>query len=124
MHGHLRRPDLWRGGVLDRPTTAPYIWPKLMSTFERVQATVSGMVQGVGFRFFVVKAASQREITGWVRNTSNDTLEVVAEGESGMLKELVSNLHVGPPAARVTGVTVVPQEYLGEFQEFEVRYQE
>lgn len=114
--------DLFRGGVLDRPMITSYLLPNLMSTTERVHATVSGMVQGVGYRFFVVRAASQREITGWVRNTLNGKVEVVAEGESGMLHELMSKMQQGPPGAQVTGVAVEPQEYLGEFQTFEVRF--
>lgn len=93
-----------------------------MSTTDRVRATVSGMVQGVGFRFFVVRAASQRDITGWVRNAPDGNVEVVAEGDSGMLQELMSKLQQGPPAARVTGVAVEPQEYVGEFQSFEVLF--
>ncbi len=114
--------DLCRGGALDRSPIAPYLLPKRMSTTECVRATVTGMVQGVGFRFFVVRAASRRDITGWVRNAPNGAVEVMAEGDPGMLKELVSKLQEGPPAARVTGVSVEPRESLANYQKFEVRF--
>jgi acylphosphatase len=93
-----------------------------MSPLERVQVVVTGVVQGVGYRYFVVRKASRLSLTGWVRNTAHGAVEMVVEGEAGLLRDLVSELRIGPPSARVASVNVVSQQYLGEFQRFEVQF--
>ena len=65
---------------------------------------VSGRVQRVGFRWFVVEEASRRGLTGWVRNLPDGRVEVLAQGEPGPLDELERALAQGPHAARVVGV--------------------
>ena len=117
----------WRfgdGEMLDRLWAGTYIFSSLdrvMSRNERVRVTVSGVVQGVGFRYFVARAAAHKSITGWVRNLPDGNVEVVGEGNAGMLREFVSELHAGPHAAHVAGVTVHTEPYLAEYQRFEVR---
>jgi acylphosphatase len=67
---------------------------------------VSGIVQGVGFRFFVIRQAEHLNLKGFVRNTSEGDVELEAEGEPGDLKSLVDELHKGPSMSRVTDVKV------------------
>jgi acylphosphatase len=93
-----------------------------MSDYARIHAGVKGVVQGVGFRFFVVHAARRHNLTGWVRNMGDGSVEVVAEGESGLLNDFVAELKIGPAAARVTDVIVTPGTYAGEFDRFDVRF--
>lgn len=88
---------------------------------KRIHAVVSGRVQGVGFRFFVVREAEQRGLTGWVRNLREDRVEVVAEGDEGKLEELAAGLREGPPLAWVAGVQVDWREATGEFSGFGAR---
>ena len=59
---------------------------------QRLNANVRGRVQGVGFRFFVLQQAVAMGLTGWVRNTSEGMVEVVAEGGSASLEELLAVL--------------------------------
>jgi acylphosphatase len=65
---------------------------------------VSGSVQGVGFRYFVLRRANSLRVTGWVRNLPDGRVEVVARGTTESLESLASLLREGPPHARVAGV--------------------
>ncbi len=65
---------------------------------------VSGIVQGVGFRYFVQRKARSLGLTGWTRNLDDGRVEVYAAGEEKALRELAGALHVGPQMARVRGV--------------------
>ncbi len=69
---------------------------------------VKGRVQGVGFRWFVHREAAEIGLRGWVRNTENGHVEVVAAGEPEDLAELHKALHRGSRGSRVD--TVLQQE--------------
>lgn len=62
---------------------------------------IRGRVQGVGFRWFVQREATELELCGWVRNTEDGDVEVVASGPAEDLNELRSSLRQGPRGARV-----------------------
>ena len=62
---------------------------------------IHGRVQGVGFRWFVHREASELDLRGWVRNTENGDVEVVASGSPEDLAELRSSLRRGPRGSRV-----------------------
>ena len=80
---------------------------------------VRGRVQGVGFRWFVENAAQQFGIAGWVRNRSDGSVEVLAQGTREQLFNLRAKLHEGPRAARVDEVEEFesqPQDDLKTFR--------
>jgi len=85
---------------------------------KRVQARVSGRVQGVGFRYYAAHVAQGMGLTGSVRNTPEGGVEAVAEGEEAKLHEFLVALHHGPHAAEVTEVATAWSESTGEFQGF------
>jgi acylphosphatase len=62
---------------------------------------VQGRVQGVGFRWYVHREASELDLRGWVRNTEDGDVEVVAAGKPADLAELRSSLRRGPRGSRV-----------------------
>ena len=62
---------------------------------------IRGRVQGVGFRWFVHREASELELHGWVRNTEEGEVEVVAAGTPEDLAELRCSLRRGPRGSRV-----------------------
>ena len=62
---------------------------------------IQGRVQGVGFRWFVHREASELELHGWVRNTEDGDVEVVASGSKEDLAELRESLRRGPRGSRV-----------------------
>jgi acylphosphatase len=88
----------------------------------RVHLCIKGRVQGVAFRFSTVDEARRLGVTGWVRNTYEGDVEVVAEGLRDRLQQLVSWCHAGPPAALVTGVEEQWLPYAGEFDAFRIRH--
>jgi acylphosphatase len=93
-----------------------------MADLVSLQATVRGRVHGVFFRAFVETRAEELKLTGYVRNRTDGTVEVRAEGKRPQLEKLVEYLKAGPPAARVEEVMAAWAEYTGEFSRFNVRY--
>jgi len=62
---------------------------------------IQGRVQGVGFRWFVQREAGELDLRGWVRNTEDGEVEVVATGSETDLAELRASLRRGPRGSRV-----------------------
>ena len=62
---------------------------------------IQGRVQGVGFRWYVHREASELDLRGWVRNTEDGDVEVVAHGSEADLAELRASLRRGPRGSRV-----------------------
>jgi len=73
---------------------------------ESLLAIVHGRVQGVGFRYFVVREAGRLGLAGYARNLDDGAVEVYAEGARDRLEALCAELERGPVAARVTRVEV------------------
>ena len=93
-----------------------------MADLASLRATISGRVHGVFFRSYVETRAGELNLTGYVLNLPDGTVEVRAEGERQRLEKLSDYLKKGPPAARVDEVVVNWGEYSGLFTGFEVRY--
>jgi acylphosphatase len=83
---------------------------------------VQGLVQGVGYRFFVMRKAQEYRIRGYVRNLPDRNVEVVAQGEKGLVHEFIEQLKVGPASAHVTGIDVEWSEQEPEFIDFDVKF--
>ena len=84
----------------------------------RVVITVSGKVQGIGFRRYAGEAALRLGITGWVKNLSNGDVQLCVEGDRRNVRAVVEWCRKGPPLADVRGITVEPSVFRGEFTEF------
>jgi acylphosphatase len=88
----------------------------------RLQLSLHGQVQGVGFRWFARQQAQLLGCTGYARNDPSGTrVEVVAEGARSALEQLLNRLRQGPPGARVSHVEAEWQENTGEFEHFQIR---
>jgi acylphosphatase len=70
----------------------------------RMRLVVSGMVQGVGFRYATVDQGRRLGLGGWARNTRDGRVEIVAEGPAEKVETLALWCESGPPSARVTSV--------------------
>jgi len=68
-----------------------------MTTRSRIHAIFSGEVQGVGFRYHARNIAEELGVSGWVRNLDDGRVELVAEGKSESLDELIKLLKDMPP---------------------------
>ena len=80
---------------------------------------IAGRVQGVWYRESMREAAEARNVTGWVRNLSDGSVEAVVQGEADRVEALIAWCHRGPPLARVTAVRSEAGE--GDFDHFEKR---
>lgn len=89
---------------------------------HQLHAIVRGRVQGVSFRFYTVGTARQHDLTGWVRNLPDGSVEVTAEGTRDQLDALLAFLREGPPDGHVTRVDVEWRSATGQFDEFTVAY--
>jgi len=85
---------------------------------KRLHATVFGRVQDVGFRDYVQKHAKRLSLKGWVRNSPDGTVEVVAEGEDVALVHLILSVEKGAPLSRVDEVKTAYSAPTGEFDDF------
>ncbi len=94
-----------------------------MTDLASVRVIIYGRVQGVFFRAFASRQATELGLTGYVRNLlDQEAVEVQAEGERKQLAALINHLKVGPPAAKVTRVVTNWSKYTGRYSHFSVRY--
>ena len=89
---------------------------------KQLHALVSGMVQGVGYRYFVQRRANQLRLYGIVRNLPDGRVEVIAEGNEVSLNELYRNLMSGPSFSRVDDVLIEWREAQGKYKSFQITY--
>ncbi|MFO7891343.1 MAG: acylphosphatase [bacterium] len=83
---------------------------------------VSGMVQGVGYRFFVSRTARKMNLTGWVKNLPNGEVEIEVEGPKGLIESLIKELPSGNPSAVVRNVEVDWQKPTGRYDDFDITF--
>ena len=80
-----------------------------------------GKVQGVGYRYFVLRVARELQLSGWVRNLSDGSVEAVATGPTKSLDRLAAELHVGPPRAEVRHVNAEEAVADAKIEGFHIR---
>ena len=93
-----------------------------MNSQKRRHITVSGRVQGVGFRYFVIQKANECQLTGWVKNLPNGKVEIEAEGEDQDLDCFVDYLKLGNGFSRTDQLKQSEITPLAHYSEFNVRY--
>ncbi|MBU4176863.1 MAG: acylphosphatase [Desulfurivibrionaceae bacterium] len=89
---------------------------------KRVVTRVEGVVQGVYFRDYAQKEARSLDLSGWVRNRPDGTVEVVLEGEAEKVERMLAWLYTGSPQAEVKEVQVTEEQPLGDKTAFAIRY--
>ena len=75
-----------------------------MSEETSIHLTISGRVQGVGYRAWLHDRAGALGLSGWVRNRREGTVEAMIQGPSDDVARLLEECRSGPPAARVDGI--------------------
>jgi len=83
---------------------------------------VKGRVQGVGYRFFAIRAARRLGVTGTVRNLADGAVEAIAEGTTDAVAEFRAELWRGPSYADVTTVEETEIKATGRYTGFDVEY--
>lgn len=85
-----------------------------------VEIYVSGVVQGVGFRYYTTRIAKEIGIKGFVKNLPDGRVYIYAVGEDSALEKFISSIRQGPPLAVVRNIEIKETE-IKEFDKFEVR---
>jgi len=88
----------------------------------RAEIVVNGLVQGVGYRYFVIREAQILGLKGYTQNLYTGEVLTVVEGEKAIIEELIKKLKVGPIHASVKSCKVDWQETKNEFTDFEVKF--
>ena len=88
----------------------------------RAHVVVSGLVQGVCYRYFTVEEAQRLGLTGWVRNLPSGEVEAEAEGDRSAVEALIKAMKIGPRAAHVTDLKLEWIEAQGDVGGFHTRY--
>jgi acylphosphatase len=94
----------------------------MKSQLIRAEITVSGFVQGVGFRYFVFSKATNLGLKGFTKNLLTGEVITVVEGERFLIEELIDFLKIGPSRSSVKSYSVNWFEYKNEFEIFEIRH--
>jgi acylphosphatase len=89
---------------------------------KQYEIKVTGRVQGVWFRAFTKEKAIETGIKGWVKNTSDGHVLVVARGEKTDLNTFTDYLRTGPPMARVDKLFISEMHISGDFDNFSIKY--
>ncbi len=89
---------------------------------KTVRMLVSGIVQGVGFRYFAYKTALKLNITGWVRNLPDGRVEIVAQGKESDLNAYIREIRIGPRMASVRNIDIEEQPNDPIYNRFDITY--
>jgi len=89
---------------------------------KRVHMFVNGRVQGVFFRQATKVIAIKNNVTGWVRNLDDGRVEILIEGDDKCVDSVIAWCDCGPANSRVDDIQINNENYLGSFENFEVRY--
>jgi acylphosphatase len=80
-----------------------------------------GLVQGVGFRWFVHKHAAGLDLRGQVKNLADDSVDIIVEGDRSLIEELIKIVKVGPRSAQVSDMVIEWQEPSGKYSGFIIK---
>ncbi|MGF7436402.1 acylphosphatase [Lentilactobacillus senioris] len=91
-------------------------------TLKTISINVTGIVQGVGFRYYTIKAARKLDLTGWVKNLPDGSVQIMATGPAEQLDQFSAIVKKSPaPAGKVTNFTINYLPY-HTFDDFNVKY--
>ncbi|MBE0645218.1 MAG: acylphosphatase [Bacteroidetes bacterium] len=88
---------------------------------KTMHVVISGLVQGVGFRYFAMQKARAFGIRGYVRNLYTGEVEVVAQAEEEILHAYLADLRIGPRSAQVSSIRLVWQDDAEMYNSFDIR---
>lgn len=92
------------------------------SHMQEMHCLVSGTVQNVAYRVYVQDSATELGIVGFVRNLPSGMVEVVAQGQTDILKEFVEYLHEGSLLSKVDSVEIVWRTPKHHYQDFSIKH--
>lgn len=90
--------------------------------FARAEIIVNGLVQGVGFRYFVYRNAKALRLKGFTKNLFSGEVLTVVEGNRPIIEEFYNRIRIGPSHASVRKHNIIWQEPKNEFENFEIKH--
>ncbi|MDD1776452.1 MAG: acylphosphatase [Candidatus Methanomethylicus sp.] len=87
---------------------------------SRIKICVSGNVQGVGYRYYTYRTARRLSLSGSVKNKSDGSVEIIAEGDKSKLLSLLEELRIGPPGSNVQNLDIKWEDPTNEFIDFKI----
>jgi acylphosphatase len=94
----------------------------MASDLARAEIIANGLVQGVGFRFYVIRIAEKLGLKGYTQNLYTGEVLTVVEGERAVIEDMYNKIKIGPSHASVKNCNIVWMKHKNEFTRFEVRY--
>jgi acylphosphatase len=88
---------------------------------RRAEIIVNGLVQGVGFRYFVLRHAQKLGLAGYTKNLYTGEVQTVVEGEISQIEELFAVIRTGPRSSAVNAAKIYWSENKDEFNSFQIR---
>lgn len=82
---------------------------------------VEGLVQGVGFRYYVHRQATSLGLSGIAKNLYDGNVEIEVEGDRSVIEELIKMVKVGPRSAQVTNLVIEWKDFQNRYSRFEIR---
>ncbi|MFH1454391.1 MAG: acylphosphatase [Armatimonadota bacterium] len=89
---------------------------------RQIHLIINGDVQGVGYRYFARSVASKYNLTGYVKNLNDGTVEAVIEGEEDNVNKAIDELRQGPPGAYVTSVDMQWKAPTSFYNSFSIKF--
>jgi acylphosphatase len=89
---------------------------------RRLHVIVHGRVQGVGFRYYAHYEALKHQLTGWVKNNDDGTVELEVQGEEETVQSFIEKISEGPPFAKVTKLETTDIEPISNEKTYRIIY--
>lgn len=89
---------------------------------SHLNVRITGVVQGVGYRYYLSRKAAEHGLRGWVKNHADGSVEVDVVGPRGFLEDFLRYVRIGPAGARVAGVTAHWNETEPGYTGFDIRF--
>ena len=87
-----------------------------------VHLKVEGRVQGVGFRYFSQRAGTENNVTGFVRNLLDGSVEIEVEGDYQDISKFINTIKNDHPYAQVTNIQQIELPFTGKYKNFQIKY--
>ncbi len=87
----------------------------------RAHVSVSGLVQGVGYRYFIFNRAISLGLVGYVRNIFSGEVEIEIEGDRSLIEEFIKEAKIGPRASHIKGLKIEWIKCMKSEKSFEIR---
>jgi len=92
------------------------------SSYKRAEIIANGLVQGVGFRYYIYRIAIQLGLKGYCKNLYTGEVLTVVEGEKAAIEDLYKKIKIGPSHSSVKNCRIDWSESKNEFSSFEIRH--